>query len=311
MMWFRHLRQAPRAASPHLCRHGHRAVTAVLAGLGAIVAAAQGQALAADGPETTLGPAISRPFGQAAALQQGGTAANADLSTLDHNPAGLLLGRALTIEGSTAWRRENIQASELGVIDSVMSSVAAGLKFRQNSTAVGNRERRFTLGLADSAYQRKFLFGLAGDYKERPRFNSKNLITGEETAFEVRGGAIYEISQGLRLGASSGGYLDKQTDPHHTLGLAALLGPHFVINVDQLFVRDSATKTTGGLGVIFNQFFDLRASFGYHAKTKRQEGAFGFFLVSPRAALYYVASLPDMAEALVEHQAGLRLNMTP
>jgi hypothetical protein len=252
---------------------------------------------------------IDRPFGQSAALLGGGTAASADLSTIDHNPAGLSMGRVVSVEGATAWRKNNIQSSEVGVVDSVMSSVAAGLKFRQTSSAGGFMERRFTLGLADKIASSGITFGLAGDYKERPKLDREGLLQDKANAFEGRAGLLYAWTDRLRIGLRSGGHFDDQVQPEHAVGVAAFLGSHFVASADQLFSSESALKTAFGVGVLFNKYFDLRTSYAVHSKDSKQEGAAGLFLVSPKAAVFYVATLPEVQGPVVEHQVGMRLNM--
>lgn len=255
-------------------------------------------------------PAIKRPFGQSAALLGGGTASNADISTVDHNPAGIALGRSLSIEGGTAWTKDTIDASEVGIVDSVMADVAAALKFRQTSSAVGPMERRFSLALADNVGDTGVLLGIAGDYKERPRLNDEGLITKEEQAYEFRAGLLYALSDNFRAGVRSTGYFDEQETPEHAVGLAGLIGTHFVANGDLIFVKDSLDKVVGGLGVVFNKYFDLRATYGYLPQTRIGEGAAGLFLLSPKIALYYVASLPNLEGPHIDHQIGARLNMS-
>ncbi len=253
--------------------------------------------------------ALERPFGQSAALIGGGTAANADLSTVDHNPAGIGTAKTLSFEGATSWKGNNIQSSEFGVVDSAMSSVAAAAKFRQTSAAGGFMERRFSIGLADRVAASGFLVGIAGDYKERPVLNEENQIKDKGTAYDLRGGALYQVSDALRVGVRSGGHLDKDVDAEHAIGVAALLGPHFVLSADQIFSNEEATKTVAGAGVVFNKYFDLRASYGFHQQSKRQEAGGGLFLVSPKAAVFYVANLPEIREPAIEHQIGIRLHM--
>lgn len=288
---------------------GSRALRSSSVALGTLLILA-GPAFGADvaKPEPGTTP-VTRPFGQSAALQGGGTAASADLSTVDHNPAGLALGRVVSVEGATAWSKHNIQSSEVGVVDSVMSSVAAGFKFRQTSSATGDRERRFSLGLADPIAKSGVIIGLAGDYKERPKRNEEGLIEDDETAYEMRAGILYQLTDGIRFGARTGGHFDQNAPKEHAIGVAALLGAHFVASFDQMLSDEKLTKTTGGLGILFAKYLDLRTSIGYHNLTGRQEGGAGLFLQSNKAALFYVATLPELRGPLVEHQVGIRLNM--
>jgi hypothetical protein len=254
-------------------------------------------------------PALAQPFGQSAALQGGGTAATTDMSAVDHNPAGIATGRILSVEGATAWRKQNIQSSEAGMVDSVMSDVAAAFKFRQTSQVTGFTERRFTLGAADEVGKTGAIIGLAGDYKERPVLNEEGLLKDKGQSYELRAGVIYEIFNGLRVGVRTGGHFDKTQKEENAIGAAALLGPSFVINADTIFVREDAEKVTAGVGVIFNKYFDLRTSYGYHLDDGVQEGGAGLFLVTSKISVFYVANLPDLAEPLMEHQAGMRFNM--
>lgn len=281
----------------------------ILHGLCFLFATQLGLADSAVTPHTNAKPAVSKPFGQSAALQSGGTAAATDMSSIDFNPAGIKLGKILSIEGATSWKKNNIQSSEVGVIDSVMSEVAAALKFRRTSTAVGDLERRVTLGLADDVANTGVTVGLAGDYKERPVLNTNGLITEKGNAFELRGGAIYNIHSALRIGARTGGHFDKKMKPEHAFGFGSLLGEHFILNGDLIFVERDPSKATLGAGVLFNKFFDLRTSYGYHLQDKKHEGAAGLFLVSSKVAIFYVANLPELTGPELEHQIGLRLNM--
>lgn len=257
----------------------------------------------------TIKPALAQPFGQSAALQGGGTAATADMSAVDYNPAGIATGRVLSVEGATAWRKQNIQSSEVGMVDSVMSDVAAAFKFRQTSQATGFMERRFTLGAADEVGKTGAIIGLAGDYKERPVVNEEGLLKDKGQSYELRAGMIYEIFNGLRVGVRTGGHFDKTQKEENAVGAAALLGPNFVFNADTIFVRENAEKVTGGVGVIFNKYFDLRTSYGYHLNDGVQEGGAGLFLVTSKISIFYVANLPNIAEPPMEHQAGMRFNM--
>jgi hypothetical protein len=263
----------------------------------------------ADTPFVAPKSPVSKPFGLSAALQGGGTAAATDLSAADHNPAGIKLGKILSVEGATAWKGNNIQSSEVGVIDSVMSEVAAALKFRQTSSAIGDLERRVTLGLADDIANSGVTVGIAGDYKERPLLNDEGQIKDNGNYYELRGGVIYNFNSAFRIGARTGGHFDKQMQKEYAVGAGGLIGEHFILNGDLIVVERDPYKATIGAGVLFNKFFDLRTSYGYHLNDKKQEGAAGLFLVSSKVAIFYVANLPNLAGPELEHQIGARLNM--
>src|SRR5688500_3199861 len=81
--------------------------------------------------------ALMRKGGQTAALNNGGVAHVIDLSAIDSNPAALAQGRELALYSEMQWHGENSQSVEVGVVDSMMSEVAAGLKARQTSLNSG------------------------------------------------------------------------------------------------------------------------------------------------------------------------------
>jgi hypothetical protein len=252
-------------------------------------------------------PAVSRPLGQSAVLLGGGVALASDLSAVDHNPAGIAVASVFSVEGATAWRSKNIQSAEIGVIDSAMSDVAAALKFRQTSSAIGQMERRFSIALADGVGQSGLLVGLAGDYKERPIVNQEGKVTGDGTYYDLRAGAVYSLSQQLRVAVRTGGYFDEAVKREHSLGVGALVASQVVLNGDIIFVEESPNKATAGVGLIIRRFFDLRASYGYLIDDGIHQASGGLFLVSPKVSLFYLAVAEDLNSSALEHQVGLRL----
>ena len=183
------------------------------------------------------------------------------------------------------------------------------LKVRQTSRTIGNLERRVTLGLADEIAQSRVVVGIAGDYKERPILNEEGQIKDQGTYYEMRGGIIYNFNSALRFGARTGGHFDKSLNKEYAVGIGGLLGENFIFNGDLIFEEENPSKATAGLGILFNKFFDLRGSYGYHLNDKRQEGAAGIFLVATKVSIFYIANLPEIGGPVLEHQAGLRLNM--
>lgn len=252
-------------------------------------------------------PTVSRPIGQTAVLLGGGVALASDLSAVDHNPAGIAVGKVFSVEGATAWRSENIQSAEVGVIDSMMSDVAAGLKFRQTSSAVGQMERRFSLALADGVGQSGALVGIAGDYKERPDVNAEGKVTGDGQYYDLRAGAVYNLNNSFRVAVRTGGYFDKAVRREHALGVGGLVAGQLVLNGDLIFVEENPNKATVGAGLIIRRYFDLRASYGYLLEEKIHQAAGGVFLVSPKASLFYLAVAENLEDVRLEHQLGLRL----
>lgn len=267
-------------------------------------------AFAATGRAPT--PALVRDSGSAAALSGGGTAHVNDLSAAQLNPAGLSLSREFSGGGEIHWQDDSLLSSEAGVMDSVMSEVAAAFVVRQATAASGGRDRRYTLALSERlGGDSPFIVGFGGDYfqiegepREAPL---KNRLRDN---LRLRLGFIYGLSEWLQLGVRSEGFPDKRRPREHAAGVSATLDNYYIFNGDLVFSNEKLASTLLGVTVLAKEYLDLKLSYGYALGSAAHHlGAAGVTLKSQHIRLFYTIAKADLKRQAVDQNFGLALTI--
>jgi hypothetical protein len=257
--------------------------------------------------------ALTDPFGQAGALMGGGTATVNDMSAADFNPAGLALSKEVSLTGEAKWRDSSTLAVEAGVLDSLMSEIAAGLKARMSTKASGAKDRRFTLGLAERLAGSPVVVGIAGDYQQIQRSQTERSGGKSKTKDtpRLRAGGLYNFSENFLLGVSTDGWLDNiNKEKRHAIGLGLAFAGYYLLNADVLFKDTSPDQTVFGLTLGAKEYLDLRVGYRYGLDSKIHSGAAGVTLKSQQFRLYYTLSRPILRQGPFFHQIGAGLIVT-
>lgn len=242
-------------------------------------------------------------YGLSAMLNEGGTAVVNDLSAVDNNPSGLAASKEFAFSGGIDWNQRGLASYEAGVLDSTLAEVAAGLKVRQTTKSSGMVDRRYSLGFGERMGESPLLLGIAGDYLQLSKRDPGT--SGEiEDNLSLRLGALYNLAEGVTLGASSSGYFDKHLPKRHALGAAFILNSYYVLNGDLLFERTSLRRMTLGATVMAKGYLDLRLSYGYEQARSRHLFSGGVVVQSQHARLFYAASRNDPGGEGWRHTLG-------
>jgi hypothetical protein len=271
----------------------------------------------ADGTEETRGKGypvapLTDPFGVSAGLLGGGSAVVSDVSAVDLNPAGLALAKEVLISGEVKWTKANTTAVEAGVQDSLMSEVAAGLKYRTSTKYSGGKDRRFSLGFAQPISESGVIVGIGGDYRQVER-SQQERDAGQSRFREspvLRAGGLYRLSDSVLLAAATDGWLDNYVkERKHTFGAATAFAQHYILNADLVLHNAEPFEALFGFTVLAKEFLDLRVGYGYQLDSKRQKAAAGFTVKSQQFRLLYTVSKTDLRKSDVFHQVGVGLTM--
>ena len=255
---------------------------------------------------------LTDAFGVGGSLLGGGSAVVGDLSSVDINPAGLAQTKEVVLSGEIKWTKANITGLEAGVQDSMMSEVAAGLKYRTTTKYSGGKDRRFSLGFAQPISESGFVVGLGGDYRqversERERDSGQNRY--RETP-RLRAGLLYRLSDSLILSGVTDGWLDNyDKEKKHTLGAATAFSQHYILSADVIFKNANPDRALFGLTVLAKEFLDLRVGYGYGLDNKQQSAAAGFTVKSQQFRLLYTVSKSDLRKSDIFHNLGVGLTM--
>jgi len=256
-----------------------------------------------------------------------GTAVVNDLSAVDVNPAGLSAGTAFTFSGETHWINSNIQANEVGVMDPVLSEIAAGVKVRQTTQQWGALHRRYSLGLSErlGGSASPFFFGVAGDYiqwfappddsfdtdvseittMDAQSFYTSGIVLTEKTGYRLRAGGVFILAKGFVISATTDGYFDRFAPKKHSLGAAIAFAEYYLGSGDILFVDKTLAQYTAGMTLSAKQYLDLRLGYGYEPQRARHSGSGGVAIKSQQVKIFYTFLRPDWQDSLVYHNVGL------
>lgn len=102
---------------------------------------------------TPLTADLWAPLGVTAILLGGGRGHVTDFSAADNNPAGIALQKTYTVSGELGWSGQKARQAEAAACDSATSELAACIKFRQTQSITGAKDRRYTVGFAESLQQ--------------------------------------------------------------------------------------------------------------------------------------------------------------
>lgn len=257
-------------------------------------------------------PELRQLGGMGAALSGGGTAHVYDLSTLDLNPAGIAQKKDVYIGGEFFWRERNVRATEVGVLDSTMSQIAAGLKMRQTNKITGVKDRRFSLALGGQLPDYPLLVGVAGDYSQIEKVDlladaQGNKKKTPDDNLNLRFGGLLSLSPSVQVGVRSQGYLDKEKEFEHAAGVTIAVAGYYFLNGDLIFDKEGPRRGLGGVTVEAKDYLDLLLSYGYELRNPMHLGAAGIALKSEKFRLLYTVSKPNLREALLLHSLGARL----
>lgn len=260
-------------------------------------------------------PTLSEPTASASAYSGLGVAAPGDYSSFDVNPAlGPALKKQYLVFGDFIWQ-QNAHLISGGIFDNTTTSVGTVVRVRESLPVNGDsRDRRFTLGLSYQIPQTHLSFGLTTDYEQLSVYNMTSSI---ETNVFLGTGAFYELFSGravpLFLGVSTNRLFDTYGPSQYNVGLAAsFLNGFYVVSADTLSSeRTGLTKVGAGLHIAANSFFDLKGSYGYLTKDRKNVWGAGFFFHAPILQVFYTVSRFDGDAINTFHQtAGCGINLT-
>ncbi len=251
-----------------------------------------------------------------------GAAYQSDISAIQINPALLAQKRQYLVSGSYHWPSSGNEFYQAGVIDSQTSSYAAGLSYMGFlDDAKANIKRRVNLGFAQS--MGKFSLGIGGQFMDAVGDNGKKV-----QSIALSGGALMEVSQGLKLGLSAENIANKKIKEFaprtYRAGLSYSMGQSLSANVDYQSrvltqservagsTEDKEQMVFGSLAGIWGQYLRVFASYGreINAPEKREALSGGAGIENNQVSIYYMVAMPDMNKKELKHHAiNLSLNV--
>ena len=257
--------------------------------------------------------ALSEPTGSLSAYSGLGAAAPGDYSSTDVNPAIMsALKKQYILFGDTSWE-SRLDLVDFGVLDTSSTSVATVLRIRESiPDDVTPRDRRFTLGLSYKVPDTNFSFGGSFDYEQLSLFsftkaNDRNYFGGAGFLYEV----MTKTGIPVFIGAGMTHLGDVYSPALYDIGASTtFLDGYYSANLDGLFSNLSGLqKIVGSLNIIVNQFMDIKGSYGYRTRDKRDVWGGGIFFHAPVLQLYYTFASSDSDDTTsIRQTAGCALN---
>jgi hypothetical protein len=262
---------------------------------------------------TPLTADLWAPLGVTAILLGGGRGHVTDFSAADNNPAGIALQKTYTVSGELGWSGQKARQAEAAACDSATSELAACIKFRQTQSITGAKDRRYTVGFAESLQQMGgMILGVGGDYVQFAKERSSGAISAPSTSIgqRLRVGLLYPLSEGVFIGANSDGLYDSTgTEAAHGAGLSVVSGKYFLFNGDLNFGPEQLKNAVFGVTVFPRDFLDLAVSYGYDPRESRHKTAAGVVVKSQQARLLYSVVRSDSVSSKWVQRVGIGIFM--
>ena len=201
----------------------------------------------------------------------GGTTSTSGLGALSTNPALLSADHKMLIEVSGRVESKQFSGYQAGVLDPVMSEIAAGLLYRK----IGPTQR---VGLGLSEAWGSVLIGIEGDYL----IWDDGIKKDNNKWGGLRWGFAFPLNQQLIVGLSGSGYLTAVK--RYSVGLGLPLAGYFNFFADATYVDPSYWAYTYGLKINAKDFLSLQGQ--YDTEEKRIQA--GISLISSKIMLGYV-----------------------
>lgn len=270
---------------------------------------------AATTTSTVIPPSASlyEPTASMAAYSGLGAAAPGDYSSTDANPAiTSAFRRQYLIFGDTSWQTHD-NLVDFGILDNTSTAVATLVRVRESvPNDFDTRDRRFTLGLAYQIPKTNLGFGVTMDYEQ---LTLTSLTSSNNYNYFGGVGFLYEYitasGRPIFVGAGMNRIFDAYTPAIYDTGISTtFLDGFYALSTDALSSNLSGLlKVVGSLDIIANQFLDLKGSYGYLTKDKKEVWGAGIFFHAPVIQLFYTFASSDSNDTTTPRQtAGCALN---
>ena len=256
---------------------------------------------------------LTEPTASLAAYSGLGAAMPGDYSAIDVNPAIMSAFRNQYLIFADTAKDAHTGLLDFGVLDSASTEVAASVRFRQSIPGYEEqRDRRLSLALSYEIPKTNLSLGVSFDYEQLSlssfsKYNDSNYFGGIGFLYEYITSSGRPFFVGVGVNHISDSYIPVQYD----IGLSTTFFDGFyAISLDTLLASEGGLQqVSSGLDIIANRFLDLKGSFGYRPKIKKNVWGAGIFFHAPVLQVFYTfASSDSNVTTKIRQTAGLALN---